>query len=182
MSKVIIFHGTECKPEDFWYSWLKKELEEQGHTVQLPYYEDINRAPISQFVQKVIDDFEYDDDTVLVGHSAGVPLILSILERLDITIQQAVLVAGFTSILDDETPEPILQSNYNWSKIKSSSRDFVILNSTDDPWGCDDRQGRKMFDELGGTFIIRKDGHFGSSKDPDYKEFPLLLQLTGVVI
>ncbi len=38
MKNVIIFHGTDCKPEDFWYSWLKNELEKAGYTVEVPYY------------------------------------------------------------------------------------------------------------------------------------------------
>ena len=37
----------------------------------------------------------YDEDTVIVGHSAGGPLLLSILENLTIQIAKAILVSGF---------------------------------------------------------------------------------------
>ena len=37
-----------------------------------------------------------------------------------------------------------------------------------------------MFDKLGGTQIIRNDGHFGSTTyDQSYKEFALLNELIG---
>lgn len=31
MKHAIIFHGTDCQPDDFWYGWLKGELEKLGY-------------------------------------------------------------------------------------------------------------------------------------------------------
>jgi hypothetical protein len=39
--------------------------------------------------------------------------------------------------------------------------DLCFVNSRHDPYGCDDGQGRAMFERLGGTQVIRDDGHFG---------------------
>jgi hypothetical protein len=181
MSNVIIFHGTDCRPEDFWYQQVKSDLSEYGHEVVVPYYEQINRLPIDEFITSsaVVEDFRYDSDTVLIGHSAGVPLILSILERIEVPIKQAILVAGFSESIGAGVTDPVLQASYDWSKIRKNANEFVIFNSPNDPWGCDDVQGRKLFDRLGGTLIIRNDGHFGSSKNPEYKNFPLLVKLVG---
>jgi hypothetical protein len=76
-------------------------------------------------------------------------------------------------------PEKILKDEYDWEKIKSNCEKFVFINSVDDPWGCDDKQGRKMFDKLGGELIIRSnEGHMGSDMyEQPYKEFPLLINL-----
>jgi predicted alpha/beta hydrolase family esterase len=179
--KAIIFHGTECKPEDFWYQWLKEKLEARGYTVELPYYSDMNRVPIAEYLPRILKAHSFDEETVLIGHSAGCPLILSILENIDATIAQAVLVAGFSEELPPETGDDvILQPSYDWEKTKAHCQDFVFINSDNDPWGCDDKQGRKLFDKLGGTQIIRHDGHFGStSNNQPYKEFPLLERVIG---
>jgi predicted alpha/beta hydrolase family esterase len=177
MSRVIIFHGTDCKPEDFWYEWLKHHLEAKGHTVELPHYPEMNREPIDTFVQKVTQNHQIDQQTVLIGHSAGVPLILSILERISLPVTRALLVAGFIEELPGGGVEPILQTGYDWEVIRRNAKDFVTLNSVNDPWGCNEQQGKKIFEGVGGTFVIRNDGHFGSSKDPGYKEFPLLLNM-----
>ena len=41
-----------------------------------------------------------------------------------------------------------------------------------------DKQGRKMFDNLGGTLITNNEGHMGSdSFNQPYKEFPFLLRM-----
>lgn len=177
MKNAVIFHGTGCKPEDFWYMWLKNELEQDGYEVALPYHEDMNRVPIADFLPKIMASHKMDENTVLIGHSAGVPLILSILENTDQIISKAILVAGFSEALSGEK-DVILQDNYNWDKIKQHANEFVIINSDNDPWGCDDKQGKKMFENLGGALIIRHDGHFGStSHNQPYKEFPLLKTL-----
>lgn len=178
--KVIIFHGTDCSPDNkfYWYAWLKEELENRGHSVEAPYYPDINHEAIDTFLPKVLQANSFDDDTVLIGHSAGSPLILSILENIDSPVRLSVLVAGYSMRLPGENTDPVLQDSYNWQKIKQNSKDFTFINSVDDPWGCDDKQGRILFDNLGGTQIIRNEGHFGSEgKNEPYTEFPLLRDL-----
>jgi len=178
MKNAIILHGTECKPEDFWYMWLKKELEDNGYRVELPYREDMNRVPIAEYLPHIMAEHTLDDETILIGHSSGVPLILSMLQATSQKIHKAVLVAGFSEPLPG-THDVILQENYDWDMIKQHAREFIIINSDNDPWGCDDKQGRKLFDNLGGTLVIRHDGHFGSNTmNQPYKEFPLLKTLT----
>lgn len=172
--KAIIFHGTDCKPSNYWYPWLKQELEQAGYEVDIPYYQDINHTPIDDFLPKVLKDITLDEETVLVGHSAGSPLILSVLENVNTRVSKAILVAGFSEGYGRDDA-PVLQPAYNWPVIKSHAKEFVFINSIDDPWGCDDKQGRIMFDELGGTQIIRNEGHFGSSKfNQPYPAFELL--------
>ncbi len=177
MKKAIIFHGTECRPEDFWYMWLKQQLEANGYSVELPYYPDMNRVPISVFAPRVMSQFELDEETVLIGHSAGVPLILTMLEHSDQKVALAVMVAGFSEPLSGGK-DVILQDSYDWKKIKQNASRFIFINSDNDPWGCDDSQGKRMHEKLGGKLIIRHDGHFGSiSLNQPYKEFPLLKKL-----
>jgi len=122
----------------------------------------------------------YNSETVIVGHSAGGPLALSILEHLKNSIRMAILVAGFGKQLEkDKKPQAILQASYDWEKIKRNVKKIIFINSDNDPWGCNDKEGRYMFDHLGGTqIILHGEGHMGSDtfKQP-YKEFPLLVKL-----
>lgn len=178
MKHAIIFHGTDDNPDRYWYGWLGRELEKAGYKVEIPYNPEINKEPIDTFLPKVLKRHTFDEDTVLIGHSAGGPLILSILERIDVRIAKAVLVSGYCEHPDDQMEDPILQETYNWEKIKQNVRDIVFINSINDPWSCDDKQGRIMFSHLGGTQVIRADGHFGSvPKGQEYDEFPLLKTL-----
>ena len=137
-----------------------------------------DKAILEEWLPFVLKNAKISKDTVLIGHSSGCPLILSILQNSDVQIKQAILVAGFI----DGSCDAILQKKYNWEKIKRNVKDLVFINSDNDPWGCDDKQGLKMFYHLGGTLILRHgEGHMGSDKfNQPYKEFPLLLKLIKV--
>lgn len=73
----------------------------------------------------------------------------------------------------------ILQEKYNWDKIKKNVKDLIIINSSDDPWGCNTKEGLEIFKHLGGTLIVRDgEGHMGSdSFNQPYTKFPLLEKL-----
>jgi predicted alpha/beta hydrolase family esterase len=178
MKNAIIFHGTDSNPDRSWYKWLAGKLEARGYKVAVPHYPDINKAPVEDLLSRVLKDHKFDSETVLIGHSSGAALLLSLLENIEPQIVQAVLVAGYSEQLP--VHQPIIQDSYDWAKIKAHARDFVFINSQNDPWGCDDKQGYKMLEKLGGELVIKNDGHFSTSGDPKYKEFPLLERLIGV--
>ncbi len=163
--KAIIFHGTGAQPEFIWYPWLADRLRSRGYVVVVPHHPGINVEPIATFLPKVLDAHAYDEETVLVGHSGGAALLLAILERLDVAVAQAFLVAGYCTQPNTED-EPVLRESYNWEAIRAHVRDIYFLNSAEDEFGCDIDQGRAMFDHVGGTLIARRDGHFVSDTLP----------------
>ncbi len=174
-TRAIIIHGTGGSPDAVWYAWLDRRLTERGWTVERPSYPRLNEEPIATFLPQVLESHTFDADTVLVGHSGGAALILAVLEQLDVTVAQAVLVAGYCTPPNDEA-EPVLRAEYDWDRIRSNATDFVFVNSADDPYGCDATQGRAMFDRLGGTLVVRDEGHFGDWNQP-FPTFPLLDRL-----
>src|SRR5262249_37297346 len=119
----------------------------------------------------------FDADTVLVGHSGGAAFLLALLEHLDVRVARAILVAGYCTQPNTED-EPVLQDAYDWDAIRSHVDDIYFVNSRVDPYGCDEHQGRAMFERLGGTQIVRDDGHFGDYDQP-YETFELLDRLVG---
>ncbi len=180
MKNVIILHGTGETDQSFWFPWLRKELEKKGYAVSIPLLPDANHPDIKNWLPVALKE-SYTPETILIGHSAGAPLQLSVLENINTKIKQAILVAGYARPKsDDPQPEPILQDHYNWEKIKNNVEDFLFINSDNDPWGCNDVEGRYMLDQIGEgkLIIIKGEGHMGSDtfKQP-YKEFPLLLKL-----
>ncbi|MFF5292167.1 alpha/beta hydrolase [Paractinoplanes globisporus] len=173
--RAIIFHGTGANPSVAWYPWLAKRLAERGFEVEVPHYPGLNVEPIAEFLPGVLAAHTFDEHTVLVGHSGGAALLLALLEH--VPAEQAFLVAGYCTRPND-SEEPVLQESYDWDAIRSHAREFYFINSLRDPYGCDAGQGRTMFERLGGTQIVRNDGHFGDYGQ-DYDEFPLLDRLIG---
>jgi predicted alpha/beta hydrolase family esterase len=121
--RAIIFHGTGGSPAYCWYSWLGQRLTERRNQAEVPHLPGINTEPIGTFLPKLMRGFTFDEDTVSVWHSDGAALLLALLEQLEVTVPISVLVAGYSTPLND------------------------------------DRQGWALFDRLGGTQIIRPEGH-----------------------
>lgn len=178
MKNAVIIHGTGTRNDQFWFPWLKKELEAKGYTVWLPQMPNADHPNLEEWLPFIMDQTPFSEDTILIGHSAGAQLILSILERIPKPIRQAILVSGYARALrasaDDESDGPV-----DWKKAHGKCRKIIFINSDNDPWGCDDAQGRIMQENLGGDLIVAKgEGHMGSATyNQPYKEFPLLVRL-----
>ena len=183
MKNATLLQGAGETQKSFWLPYVKRELEKRGYKVWLPQLPGIDNPKLKEILPFVLENGKFDKDTVIIGHSAGVPIALSVLERIEVEIKQSIMVAGLIepSTKDKDISKwqkDFLQEKYNWKKIKAHCGKFVFVNSANDPWGCNDKQGRKMFDKLGGTLIIGEEGHMGSNKyKQPYKKFPLLLSL-----
>ncbi len=183
MRNAMIFHGSGENPGSYWYPSIRNFLERQGYEVWAPQLPEPKPDAPELAVQLpyVLKNGKFNEGTVIIGHSAGCPLALSVLENIGVKISKAVLVAGFSRPMKDPK-NPILQEKYDWERIKRNVKDIIFINSDNDPWGCDDKQGEHMFRQLGGTLIIRHgEGHMGSKKfNQPYKEFPLLEKLLSL--
>lgn len=176
--QIIIFHGTGESPDSAWFKYVSDNIADAD--VVIPELPDPDTPSLETTLPFALENFRYDENTILIGHSSGCPLILSILERLQTLVKQAILVAGFMSPIS-ESPNPILQTHYDVEAIKRNCKEFVFINSDDDPWGCNIEKGTEMRGAFGGTQIaMTGEGHFGSlSFNQPYKEFPFLLKLIG---
>lgn len=186
MKNAILLHGSSCTPNSYWLPSIKKFLIGGGYTVWSPQLPNPEAPDLKKQLPFVLKNSTFSNETILVGHSSGCPLILSVLEHINTKIRRAILVAGYarrlgkmeTSSLKklEKNAEPILQKKYDWKKIKEHVQDIFFINSDNDPWGCNDKEGQYMLKHLGGTLIIRHgEGHMGSDKfKQPYKQFPLL--------
>lgn len=167
MTNVIILHGStpHASAEKYWYGPLAKELTNRGIDAKVADLPMLGRQSLdSTLTEFNAKNLQMDEGTVLIGHSAGANLILTLLEQTRKPVHAAFLVAGFC--LPTAHTEPTLKSTYDWEAIKDNCQEFTFLNSFNDPFDCNDKQGNALFDHLGGTLILRNDGHFLRTKQP----------------
>ncbi|KKQ96021.1 MAG: Alpha/beta fold family hydrolase [Parcubacteria group bacterium GW2011_GWC2_39_11] len=117
MKNAIILHGTSCNPNSFWQPSIKVFLEKKGYTVWVPALPDTDKPDLKKYLPLVLRRGQFNKDTVLIGHSSGSPLVLSILENINTTIHKAILIAGYTKTKNKDDNPLILQKQYNWKKI-----------------------------------------------------------------
>jgi uncharacterized protein len=181
MKNAIILHGAGDNPNKFWIPSVKSFLEKNGYSVWAPQLPNPDKPDIKIQLPFVLKDGIFNQDTVLISHSAAGPLVLSILENIKTKIHKAIIVSGY--IFQSKTqPTLILQEKYDTQKIKNNCSDLIFINSNNDPWGCNDKQGIAMWKQFGGTLILREnEGHCGSGTfNQPYTHFPLLEKLLEI--
>jgi predicted alpha/beta hydrolase family esterase len=180
--KVFIIHGWEAHPDDEWYPWLKKELENKGFQVEVPQMPNTDEPEIGawvSFLKKKVG--KPDADTFFVGHSIGCQTILRYLESLPsgVKVGGAVFVAGWFHLTGLETEEekgtakPWLETPIDFAKVKKHTNNFVAFFSDDDIF-VPVSDSRLFKEKLGSKIIIKnKMGHFRIAEG--VKEIPEVL-------
>ena len=79
MKNALILHGTGGDSKENWFQWLKKELESKGYKVWVPDLPGADKPNIRNYNQYLLDNWSFDDETVMVGHSSGAVSILGLL-------------------------------------------------------------------------------------------------------
>jgi predicted alpha/beta hydrolase family esterase len=180
MKNAILLHGTGGSDKDyFWFADTKKFLESKGYEVWwplLPNTESPNLVETRSFIEQNLPAI--NEETVIIGHSSACPLILHMLQFSKVKVRQVVLVSGYY-VPQANGSSSMLPKSFDWELIKSKADEIVLINSDNDPWGCDDKQARPVSEKLGAKFVFaERQGHMGSGTyNQPYREFPLLKEL-----
>ena len=186
MKNALILHGAGNDHTGNWFPWLKAKLEKNGYKVWVPDLPDSEQPDKKKWLDTVFANkkWVFNDESVIIGHSAGATLILRILEQLpkETKINKAILVSGPCNM--GKMPQfcvykkGLVGDPFNWSKIKGSCNKFYLIYSDKDPYDCGVDQGKMIQENIGGELIIKNgEGHFNLERGPEYKQFPLLLSL-----
>lgn len=180
MKNVLILHGKNGSPDENWFPWLKSELESEGYKVWLPQLPNSVRPNVDTYNEYLLKGFDFNSESILVGHSAGAVEILSLLENLpeNILVKKSILVAGFVDNLNWDELDGLFIHPFNWNRIKSKCKSFIFIHSDNDPY-VPLEHGKILKEKLGGKLIIKKgQKHFSvNSFGGEYKKFPSLLDL-----
>jgi predicted alpha/beta hydrolase family esterase len=185
MKNAVILHGTGNTPEGNWFSWLDKELTKLGYEVWLPQLPDAQTPNAEKYNKLLLNHgFDFNDETILVGHSSGAVSILNLLQELpeNIKIKASFLVGAFKGPLGKETRSELFPKPFDFEKIRSRCSKFVFMHSDNDPY-CPLADAKYLSEKLGGELHVEKgQGHFNLEAGPQYKEFPLLLEIIKISV
>lgn len=177
MKSAFIFHGSNGSKDAHWYPWLKRELEKTGLGVFLPQFPIEKKQTLQNWLDILQPIKENLKDSILIGHSLGVPFILNVLNQWDIKVKAAFLVAGFSGHLeveDEPNIDDFAERDFNWERIKANCDKFYVIHSDNDPY-IPLKRAEELASNLGVEVILVKDGkHFQAQFG--FKTFDLLLE------
>ena len=161
-AKVIIIRGNgDTNPDENWFPYVTKELENSGIKVINVKFPDQVLAR-SQYWLPFIKELGADENTILIGHSSGAVAALRYAENNKIL--GSVLVGVYYTHLDneDEKNSGYFDTPWNWNSIKNNQKWIIEFASTDDPF-IPIEEPRFIHEKLSTEYFESNDqGHFGS--------------------
>lgn len=182
MKNALILHGTDDNSKGNWFDWLKTNLENKGWNVWVPDLPNSDRPNIEKYNEFIFENnnWNFNEETIIVGHSSGAVAILGLLQKLpkDKKIDTCYLVGAFKNNLDWDSLDGLFLEPFNFDLIKSKAKKFIFIHSDNDPH-CPLEHAQYLSKKLGGELIIKPGQfHFSiSTAGEKYKEFPFLLDL-----
>jgi predicted alpha/beta hydrolase family esterase len=153
-------------------------MNERGVEVRSPDFPDTNEPKLKEWLATTRKNVKkFDEEWILAGHSLGCPTILRLLETFerDEKVGLVIMVAGFAKDLGIQQTRNFVDKDFDWKKIKSKAKRFVIINSDNDPY-IELSEGKRMAKLLGAEFMVEHNaGHINEGSG--FTEYPRLLQI-----
>ncbi len=176
-SSSIIIHGTRGSPQANWFPWLSEKLYEKGYNVVMPDFPTPEGQSLENWLA-ILDSIPIDQNTILIGHSIGAAFVLHALERLEIAIRAAILVAPFMARLNLLEYDALNASFIQWPSdgrlIRKKAKYFFCIAGDNDPYvplSLSQEVADKLDVELQ---VVKNGGHLNA--ESGYTQFPLLLE------
>ncbi len=182
MKNALILHGTNGNSKTNWFDWLRVELEKKGRQVWVPDLPQADKPNIDRYNQFIFanKNWQFTEETILIGHSSGAVAILGLLQALpeNVKVDTCYLVGSFRNDLGWEALKELFLKPFNFDLIKKKARRFVFIHSDNDPY-CPLEHAEFLAKKLGGELIVKKgQQHFSIiTYGEKYQQFPFLLKL-----
>jgi len=146
-------------------------LEKAGIKCFVPDLPNTKTPSEAEQVQFVLDNYQFNENTILFGMSLGAVVAMKVVEKLNKPIAGLILAGGFTSpegLFNNDLPfEKTFNWNFDFEKIKNNTGFVDVLSDLNDH-AVMPSEGRKLHENLGGHFseVIGVEPHFGAEYEP----------------
>lgn len=159
--RVLILHGWESNSREHWFLEEKERLKRQGYEVLVPDMPNTFYPKQEEWV-KVIERFQPDENSILIGHSLGGVAVLRYLEKAKSPVGKIILIAAPIRKLGKgfEPIDNFFESDFNWDRIKENCRKIIVFNQTEDD-SVPLQHGKDLVSRVnGGLVAVEGSNHF----------------------
>lgn len=182
MKNALILHGTDFDKElnqrnNNWFPWLKGELEKIGYEAWVPELPEAWHPDIERY-WNFLKDFNFNKETLLIGHSSGAATVFGLLHKLpsEKKINLAISVAGF--YYDEGWDyEGLFSKPWDWEKIRNQANKIYVIASDNDPYIKMEQTNYLAAHAGVEPTMFSGAFHFSLGSGERFKQFPELLEI-----
>ena len=181
--EFVFLHAYGDKINNSFWLWLKKEIESRGGKVY--FFKNLPNTDSPDFKEQsefVLQNYKFNENSVVVAHSLGNILMMKILEKIDCKINKMIMVAppfpkSSKEIINgmaflDNKPRQALAKYCDWKfDIKEISKkvEEVIILADEKDRIVPISQPIELAEKLNAKIIrtIAKKSHFNGQEEPD---------------
>lgn len=198
--QFIILHGSFGNQSENWFSWLKKKLEDDGHTVFAKDFpiedwdamtkagrgnwlvKNQNLYKWSTFYHEQIEtQVDWSQPVGVIAHSLAPLFLLNLLQDVGEAFSFSIFVAPFYEQMDYDDWQveavnfPFHESKFDWKQIRKRAGKSYVLYSENDPY-VNSEYSLNFSEKIeASTIEFKNAGHFNS--DAGWTEAPLIYEL-----
>ena len=180
MKNYVIIHALGRTGHDYWYPWLKKEIENKGYICfvpTMPGLENMSYATWEKEFEKIVSYI--NNESVVIGHSTGSIFLAHYLIKHKLSVRKFIGVVSFNEPNFDESREDWDKINKtffipNLEDLKSFAKERICFYSPTDIY--DFNKLNKFAEQVSAQkVIIQNGGHFTAASGYGEK-FPEILK------
>ena len=185
---ILLVHGWCGNGDENWFKWFKEEYKDKFNIIA-PNFPDTNNPKLGEWLLEMEKYRDLlDEDSILIGHSLGCPVICKFLEESKAKVGKVILVAPSSSYYNENdfnlvrncgAPKKSVdilgefhkELKIDFDRVKEFADKFVMYLSANDPYVYDFDYRVKEYSGLG--FELRRfedKGHF--NEDAKVLELP----------
>ena len=168
--RYVLLHGFNGSPDDAFFPWLKRELTRHNLSFVAPPLPHPDNPTEEEQVNYVLQNVQFNEKTVLYGHSLGAVVAMKVIEKLDRPIAGLVLSGAFIEpkFLDHSRPfENTFKWDFDFEKIRRGAGFIRIVSDLNDI-SVPPEQARILHQNIDGRLFeaIAQGPHFSASEEP----------------
>lgn len=166
----VLLHGFNGSSKKGFFPWLRAELERRGYDVQAPDLPNPERPTEEEQVSYVLKNIQFDERTVLYGHSLGAVVAMKVAERLEKPIGALVMSGAFVDPHFKDKHRPF-ETTFTWTfdaeKIKKNARLTWAIQDINDR-AVSAEQAARLGETLGIDVkkVTAQQPHFDEDEEP----------------
>ena len=168
-TNFVLLHGYTGDSKGNFFPEIRNKIEEKGFKVQCPDLPNTESPTVSEQVDFVLENCDFDENTILLGHSLGTVVAMKVAEKKK--LKKLILVAPFIDGDFKDHPRSFSETfdySFDFESIQHNSNKIIVLEDINDV-----AVSKTQIDnvcnvlDVNRVTTIAKKSHFCAESEPD---------------